>query len=61
MRKNILITGGRGLVGSNFIKKLSENKSYNIISLDKMPTNFEFCQNLQIDIVNKKEVINLIQ
>lgn len=35
--KNILITGGAGFIGSNFINYiLDEHSNYNIINLDKL-------------------------
>lgn len=39
MKRNILITGGCGFIGSNFINyfyKTHENKDFNIINLDKL-------------------------
>lgn len=33
---NILVTGGCGFIGSNFIRYLLSNYSYNIINLDKL-------------------------
>jgi dTDP-glucose 4,6-dehydratase len=36
MQKNILITGGAGFIGSNFIPYIMENYDYNIICLDKL-------------------------
>ena len=38
MKKTIVVTGGAGFVGSNLIKKLIENYSYKIISLDNYST-----------------------
>lgn len=32
--KNILITGGAGFIGSNFVKLMLNNYDYNIINLD---------------------------
>jgi UDP-glucose 4-epimerase len=34
MKKTILVTGGAGFVGSNLIKKIINDTSYNVISLD---------------------------
>jgi len=33
-KKNILLTGGAGFVGSNLIKLLLQKSKYNVISLD---------------------------
>ena len=38
MKKNIVITGGAGFVGSNLIKYLLEKTKYNLISLDNYST-----------------------
>ena len=38
MKKTIVVTGGAGFVGSNLIKKIIENSSYKIISLDNYST-----------------------
>jgi dTDP-4-dehydrorhamnose reductase len=59
MKERILITGGKGLVGSNFLKELSKNKDYDIYSLDKNLVNFNFCQNIQKDILDKKAILEL--
>ena len=34
MKKNIVITGGAGFVGSNLIKYLLKKTKYNLISID---------------------------
>ena len=33
MKKNIIITGGNGFIGQNFLKKLSPKK-FNIVNID---------------------------
>ena len=33
--KNLIVTGGAGFIGSNFIKKII-NKKYNIINIDNL-------------------------
>ena len=33
--KNILVTGGLGILGSALVKKLNQKKSYNIFILDR--------------------------
>ena len=34
--KNILVTGGAGFIGSNFVKYMLENYDYNILNFDKL-------------------------
>ena len=34
--KTILVTGGAGFIGTNFIRYLSQNCNYNIINIDKL-------------------------
>ncbi|MEI7485444.1 MAG: dTDP-glucose 4,6-dehydratase [Ignavibacteriota bacterium] len=34
--KNILVTGGAGFIGSNFVKYLLQNFDYNVINFDKL-------------------------
>ena len=35
---HILVTGGAGFIGSNFVHHLIDNTDYTITVLDKMPT-----------------------
>ena len=34
--KNILVTGGAGFIGSNFVKYMLETYEYNIINIDSL-------------------------
>ena len=34
--ETILVTGGAGFIGTNFIRYLSQNCNYNIINVDKL-------------------------
>ena len=34
--QNILVTGGAGFIGSNFVRYMLENRSYNVFNLDKL-------------------------
>ncbi len=65
MVKKIIITGGSGLVGSNFVKGLSNKKKYNECRLFSLynfhPTNFKSCENIKVDITNRDEVISLLK
>ena len=36
MTKNILVTGGYGFIGTNFVKHLLKNSDYNITVFDKL-------------------------
>ena len=68
--KNILVTGGLGFIGSNFISKII-NKDYNVINIDSQtyasinPSYFKFNLNpnynyYNIDITNFKKVNKII-
>ena len=51
---NILITGGCGFIGSNFVKKIL-NKKYNIFIIDNLSTGY--LENLnQIIKLSKKKI-----
>jgi len=55
----IIVTGGSGMVGSNFIHFMSK-KNITLLSVYySNPTNFNYCDNHKIDIVNKEAVLNL--
>ncbi len=67
--KNILITGGAGFIGSNFVNFISKNSSARIINLDKLTyaadlNNIEVANGsdysfIKGDICNWKEVKNI--
>ena len=50
LKKNILVTGGCGLIGSNFIKELG-SYDFNIIVIDNLSTGFK----KNIKILQKKK------
>ncbi|MEZ4824654.1 MAG: dTDP-glucose 4,6-dehydratase, partial [Ignavibacteria bacterium] len=65
--KNILVTGGAGFIGSNFIKYLLNNYNYNVVNFDKLTyagnlenlTDIEFNDKYKFvkgDICEKSEV-----
>ncbi len=68
---NILVTGGFGFIGSNFIKKIATNKNYKILNIDKvsnvsMPENLSYLKKnkkykfIKCDIKNKQKVNEII-
>ena len=70
--KNILVTGGAGFIGSNFIKYLINNFSYNVVNFDKLTyagnlenlTDIEFNDKYKFvkgDICEKSEVEKAIK
>ena len=67
MKKNILITGGFGLLAGSIIKKLSK-KNFNIISLDKKKNFYRYKNNKKLnykvildDFRNKKNFSKIIK
>ena len=62
---NILITGGSGFIGKNFIKSLlNKNKIHKIINVDLNKKNFFFhskVKNIKSDIGNKKNIISILK
>ena len=72
MHKNILITGGLGFIGSNFINYLSTKTKANIINIDKITHNFFIINSYNLnklknyffynfDISNKKKLKDLFR
>ena len=67
MTKNILVTGGYGFIGTNFVKHLLKNSDYNIIVFDKLTyasnlnnlekENIKFIKG---DLYNKNDVNNAL-
>ena len=51
--ENILITGGCGFIGSNFVKKIL-NKNYNIFIIDNLSTGYKENINQIIRLTKKK-------
>ena len=68
MTKNILVTGGYGFIGTNFVKHLLKNSDYNIIVFDKLTyasnlnnlekENIKFIKG---DLYNKNDVNNALR
>ena len=62
---NILITGGSGFIGKNFIKfLLNKNKINKIINIDLNKKNFFLhskVKNIKSDIGNKKNIISILK
>lgn len=68
MKKNILITGGAGFIGSNFVVHMAQKyPDYNIINLDKLTyaANLDYCKEceslenykfIQADICDKSKI-----
>lgn len=72
IHKNILITGGLGFIGSNFIKYLRKKTNANIINIDKVTHNFFLINSFKLnrlknyffynlDITNKKKIKEIFE
>jgi NAD(P)-dependent dehydrogenase (short-subunit alcohol dehydrogenase family) len=58
MKKNIIIFGGGGLIGSQIIKKFEKNKKYNVIDIDTKNKNKS--NSYKGDICSEKSITNVI-
>jgi len=59
--KNILFTGVSSFTGFNFVKKMSENKNFNIFCvLTRNKKNYSFLQKKRIEIIKKKKNVHLL-
>ena len=68
--ENILVTGGRGFIGFNFIKQIANKKNINIINLDKRSyssqkgyifKSFNNVKDIKMNICNQTNVTNIIK
>ena len=67
-KKNILITGGSGFIGSNLIHYLIKNKSYKIFNIDKLSyasnsNSLEYLKNnkMELKIINQKTFLSIYE
>ena len=72
MKRNLLVTGGLGFIGHNFIKINNLSKKYNIINIDTITSNFFLNNALELnniknyffynyDINNKKKISEIFK
>lgn len=59
MKKNLLITGGLGFIGHNFIKLKNLSKNYNIINIDSITSNFFLNNALELKNIKNYYFYNL--
>jgi dTDP-glucose 4,6-dehydratase len=68
--KNIIVTGGAGFIGSNFIKRIINSK-YNIINIDNLTyaSNLNYLKDIKkknyffykVNILEEKKIINILK
>jgi dTDP-glucose 4,6-dehydratase len=69
--QNIIITGGAGFIGSNFIKKIIDKK-YNIVNIDSLTyaSNISYLNEIKnkknyffykVNILEKKKIVNILE
>ena len=56
MNKNILVTGGFGILGRDLIKKLVKNKNHNVFLLDRSSNKKKISQ-LNINKIKIKQIL----
>ena len=69
MKKNILVLGGGGFIGSNFVNYMLKKRDINVINIDKISysSNLSFIKNkafknyffYKTDISSKKKILNI--